>query len=86
MRHAIHLQPGEIRRIPLQFLSTIQAVPELSTDFHPPVVIKPEINFSPDIQISEVYLIQHQYPKILYCSSWTLYTLNLLLTFFLIKH
>ena len=56
LRHAIHLQPGEIRRIPLQFISTIQAVPELSTDFHPPVVIKPEIIFSPDIQISEVHL------------------------------
>ena len=56
LRHTIQLQPGEIRRIPLQFISTIQAVPELSTDFHPPVVIKPEISFSPDIQISEVHL------------------------------
>ena len=28
----------------------------MSTDFHPPVVIKPDISFSPDIEISEIHL------------------------------
>ena len=56
LRDALRLQPGEIRCLPLHFITTIQEIPTVVTDFHPPVLIKPDMSFTPNFQVLDVHI------------------------------
>ena len=61
LKNQLTLQPGQIKEFNLNFVTNIQAVPDLSSDLDESIAVAPDLQFAPQLCIGVINIANCSY-------------------------